>query len=221
MSNSPAARASSRPASVKSTSVQPVNRFARFHSLSPWRRRTSLCMRRWEKVERRHSIIRAPTIRILAVQFFTENIFLFAIAFASGGMLLWPIVRARAAGPTVTTLEATRLINSKNAQIVDVRAASDFAAGTLPSARSEEHTSELQSHSDLHSFPTRRSSDLDGHHARSNAPHQQQECTDRGCSRRFRFCGRHVAECKEHSERQSQGSSGGTEEGTPGDPGLQ
>src|SRR5476649_1144764 len=26
--------------------------------------------------------------------------------------------------------------------------------------RSEEHTSELQSHSDLHSFPTRRSSDL-------------------------------------------------------------
>src|SRR5476649_1125847 len=30
----------------------------------------------------------------------------------------------------------------------------------LPGARSEEHTSELQSHRDLHSFPTRRSSDL-------------------------------------------------------------
>src|SRR5476649_173069 len=29
-------------------------------------------------------------------------------------------------------------------------------------ARSEEHTSELQSHSDLHSFPTPRSSDLFG-----------------------------------------------------------
>src|SRR5579875_2610795 len=29
------------------------------------------------------------------------------------------------------------------------------------SSRSEEHTSELQSHSDLHSFPTRRSSDLE------------------------------------------------------------
>src|ERR1044072_6957205 len=28
-------------------------------------------------------------------------------------------------------------------------------------ARSEEHTSELQSHRDLHSFPTRRSSDLE------------------------------------------------------------
>src|SRR5882672_154520 len=30
--------------------------------------------------------------------------------------------------------------------------------------RSEEHTSELQSHSDLHSFPTRRSSDLERQH---------------------------------------------------------
>src|SRR5476649_1655433 len=32
----------------------------------------------------------------------------------------------------------------------------------LKAERSEEHTSELQSHSDLHSFPTRRSSDLAG-----------------------------------------------------------
>src|SRR5476649_905864 len=30
----------------------------------------------------------------------------------------------------------------------------------VPCVRSEEHTSELQSHRDLHSFPTRRSSDL-------------------------------------------------------------
>src|SRR5436190_1281380 len=39
-----------------------------------------------------------------------------------------------------------------------------FSAWNLPRyptpTRSEEHTSELQSHSDLHSFPTRRSSDL-------------------------------------------------------------
>src|ERR671933_660764 len=32
--------------------------------------------------------------------------------------------------------------------------------GTKSVGRSEEHTSELQSHRDLHSFPTRRSSDL-------------------------------------------------------------
>src|SRR5476649_1571827 len=34
------------------------------------------------------------------------------------------------------------------------------AFGRVLDARSEEHTSELQSHRDLHSFPTRRSSDL-------------------------------------------------------------
>src|SRR5579875_2004287 len=34
--------------------------------------------------------------------------------------------------------------------------------GTKSDERSEEHTSELQSHRDLHSFPTRRSSDLNG-----------------------------------------------------------
>src|SRR5215211_3215358 len=38
--------------------------------------------------------------------------------------------------------------------------------------RSEEHTSELQSHRDLHSFPTRRSSDLPacGHRSRGRRP---------------------------------------------------
>src|SRR5882672_8871703 len=37
---------------------------------------------------------------------------------------------------------------------------SSSSTATTSTSRSEEHTSELQSHSDLHSFPTRRSSDL-------------------------------------------------------------
>lgn len=69
------------------------------------------------------------------MKFFTDNIFLIAIAFVSGGMLVWPLLRARAAGPSLSTLEATRLINSKNAQVVDVRAAGDFAGGSLPNAK--------------------------------------------------------------------------------------
>src|SRR5476649_2461938 len=40
------------------------------------------------------------------------------------------------------------------------RAAMPLPREPRPRCRSEEHTSELQSHSDLHSFPTRRSSDL-------------------------------------------------------------
>lgn len=69
------------------------------------------------------------------MQFFIDNIFLIAIAFISGGMLVWPLVRSRAAGPALSTLDATRLINSKNAQIVDIRSADDFAKGSLPNAR--------------------------------------------------------------------------------------
>src|SRR5260221_704296 len=43
---------------------------------------------------------------------------------------------------------------------MDNSARSHDRSALPPRARSEEHTSELQSHRDLHSFPTRRSSDL-------------------------------------------------------------
>src|SRR5476649_1502104 len=44
-----------------------------------------------------------------------------------------------------------------------------YTANNLKSEiRSEEHTSELQSHRDLHSFPTRRSSDLQGYGSHKN-----------------------------------------------------
>src|SRR5688572_25629523 len=44
LSSFPAACASSLPFSERSTSFQPVKRFSLFHSLSPWRIKTSLCM---------------------------------------------------------------------------------------------------------------------------------------------------------------------------------
>jgi rhodanese-related sulfurtransferase len=75
------------------------------------------------------------SLRDAAVQFFIDNIFLIAIAFISGGMLVWPLVRSRAAGPALTTLQATQLINSRNAIIVDVRTPEEFAKGSLPGAR--------------------------------------------------------------------------------------
>ena len=69
------------------------------------------------------------------MQFLLDNIFLIAIAFISGGMLLWPFVRSRAAGPALSTLEATQLINSRNAVVIDVRTPEEFATGSLPGAR--------------------------------------------------------------------------------------
>src|SRR6266540_3647634 len=50
---------------------------------------------------------------------------------------------------------------------VDIACGNDFPAAVIAACtRSEEHTSELQSHRDLHSFPTRRSSDLEGEDGR-------------------------------------------------------
>lgn len=69
------------------------------------------------------------------VQFFIDNALLIAVAFLSGGMLLWPLLRSRAAGPALTTLQATQLINGKHAQLVDIRDAAEFARGSLPNAR--------------------------------------------------------------------------------------
>jgi rhodanese-related sulfurtransferase len=69
------------------------------------------------------------------VQFFIDNVFLIAIAFVSGAMLVWPLVRNRAGGPTLTTLQATQLINRKNAQIVDTRSPEEFGKGSLPNAK--------------------------------------------------------------------------------------
>jgi rhodanese-related sulfurtransferase len=69
------------------------------------------------------------------VNFVSENIFLIAIAFVSGAMLVWPLVNRGLAGATVGTLQATRMINDQDAVIVDVRPSSEFAAGHLPNAR--------------------------------------------------------------------------------------
>lgn len=69
------------------------------------------------------------------MRFFIDNIFLIAVAFISGGMLLWPLIRARAAGPSLSTLQATQLINSRHAQVVDVRSEDDFGKGSLPNAK--------------------------------------------------------------------------------------
>jgi len=69
------------------------------------------------------------------VDFVTENIVLIVIAFASGAMLLWPMVQRRAGGPALDTLGATRFINDAHPVVLDVREPAEFAAGHLPNAR--------------------------------------------------------------------------------------
>ena len=71
----------------------------------------------------------------ISVQFVLDNLILIAVAFVSGAMLVWPMVRSRASGPTLSTLQATQLMNSRNPQVVDLRPADEFSKGSLPNAR--------------------------------------------------------------------------------------
>ncbi|KNH00566.1 Rhodanese-related sulfurtransferase [Candidatus Burkholderia brachyanthoides] len=78
------------------------------------------------------------------MKFFTDysNIALVVIALVSGALLLWPPLQRRGCGG-VSAAEATMLINRRNAVVIDLRPAAEFAKGHLPSARNIEQA-ELQ-----------------------------------------------------------------------------
>ena len=88
----------------------------------------------------------------IPVEFIKNNIMLVAVAFVSGGMLLWPLLRRGAGGPWVSTLEATQLINRQDALVLDVRETTEFASGHLlgaknmPLASIEARAGELDKH---------------------------------------------------------------------------
>jgi len=71
------------------------------------------------------------------VQFLLDptNLLLIALACVSGGLLLWPMLHDGAGGQNVTTLMATQMMNSRHAQVVDVRGPEQFATGSVPNAR--------------------------------------------------------------------------------------
>jgi rhodanese-related sulfurtransferase len=68
-------------------------------------------------------------------KFIADNIFLVAVAFVSGAMLIWPAVRRGASGPAVSVQEATLMINRQDALVLDVREAQEFAKGHILHAR--------------------------------------------------------------------------------------
>ena len=69
------------------------------------------------------------------MKFVVDNIFLIAVAFASGAMLVWPLVRRGAGGPSVNTLEATQMINRQDALMLDVREQAEFAQSHVLNSR--------------------------------------------------------------------------------------
>ena len=69
------------------------------------------------------------------MKFVLDNIFLIAVAIVSGAMLVWPLVRRGAGGPSVNTLEATQMINRQDALVLDVREQAEFAQLHILNAR--------------------------------------------------------------------------------------
>lgn len=67
------------------------------------------------------------------MKFILDNILLFVLALASGGMLLWPILQKR--GAVVSILQATQLFNQGKTLLLDVREEAEFAADHMRDAR--------------------------------------------------------------------------------------
>jgi rhodanese-related sulfurtransferase len=69
------------------------------------------------------------------VSFFIDNWTLIAVAIASGGMLLWPAVKAGGRAGTLNANDAVMLMNREKAVVIDVSDAETFAAGHIVGAR--------------------------------------------------------------------------------------
>jgi rhodanese-related sulfurtransferase len=79
------------------------------------------------------------------------NMLLFGLAVSSGAMLLWPLVaRSFRQSHEIGALEAVQLINRRDAVMLDVRDAGDYAAGHIthakhiPEAQLSERLKELE-----------------------------------------------------------------------------
>jgi rhodanese-related sulfurtransferase len=70
------------------------------------------------------------------VEFVQKNIWLIIVALVSGGMLLWPLVaRFMSGAREIASAEAVHLMNRRDALMLDVRSAAEFASGRIPGSR--------------------------------------------------------------------------------------
>jgi rhodanese-related sulfurtransferase len=72
----------------------------------------------------------------ITLDFVLANWHLFAVALASGAMLAWPTLLRGAAGGSVSTTDAVRLINREKAVLIDISEPAEYAAGHALGAKS-------------------------------------------------------------------------------------
>jgi rhodanese-related sulfurtransferase len=69
-------------------------------------------------------------------KFAQDNVLLITLALVSGGMLLWPYVRGSGGGgASVSTLEATLMMNQQDATVIDLRDAEEYGKGHIVNSR--------------------------------------------------------------------------------------
>ncbi len=69
------------------------------------------------------------------MKFLIDNWMLFAIAIASGGMLLWPMIASSMNAGALSASGAVQLINREKAVVIDVSEADEYAAGHVGGAK--------------------------------------------------------------------------------------
>ena len=69
------------------------------------------------------------------MKFFVDNWMLIAVAFASGALLMWPVVTRGVRAGSLTPSAAVQLINREKAVVIDVCEAEEFAAGHVTGAK--------------------------------------------------------------------------------------
>lgn len=69
-------------------------------------------------------------------EFISQNIMLVALFLISGAMVVWPSIgKLMGGGRDIGTLEATRLMNSGNALVLDIRDTGEFNGGRIPKSK--------------------------------------------------------------------------------------
>ncbi len=69
------------------------------------------------------------------MKFIVDNWILLLVAFVSGAMLVWPMVRRSGGAGAVSPNEAVRLINREKGVLIDVSEPAEYAAGHATGAK--------------------------------------------------------------------------------------
>ncbi|MBA3593486.1 MAG: rhodanese-like domain-containing protein [Pseudomonadota bacterium] len=69
------------------------------------------------------------------MKFLIDNWMLIAIALASGGMLVWPLISSGMAAGSLSATGAVQLINRDKAVVIDVSEAEEFSGGHVVGAK--------------------------------------------------------------------------------------